>query len=170
MKTCCFIGHRNVEKTKALREQVKTTVLALINEGTGTFLFGSMSAFDELCLEIVTEIKKEYPEIKRVNFRMRYRDIAGTYERCFLEGYDESVLPNGVDDAGRASYVERNQAMVDASDACVFYYDENYAPKERKYSRRNLVCYQPKSGTKLAFEYAIKKKKKIINLFMGNNG
>lgn len=51
--------------------------------------------------------------------------------------------------SGRVSYVERNQAMINDSDYCIFYYDENY---------------QPKSGTALAYTYAKQKKKQIINI------
>ena len=68
-------------------------------------------------------------------------------------------------DAGRAAYVERNYEMIDKSDYCVVYYDENYLPSERKKSKKDLFSYQPKSGTKIAYEYAVKKKKKIINVF-----
>jgi hypothetical protein len=41
----------------------------------------------------------------------------------------------------------------------VVYYDENYAPPRRRNSRRNLLDYKPKSGTKVAYDYAVKKKK-----------
>ena len=67
--------------------------------------------------------------------------------------------------AGKASYVERNQEMINKSDFCVIYYDENYLPPRRKNSRRDLFHYQPKSGTAVAYDYAVKKKKKIINCF-----
>ena len=68
-----------------------------------------------------------------------------------------------MENAGRASYVERNQEMINKSDFCIVYYDENYAPPKRKNSRRDLTDYQPKSGTKIAYDYAVKKKKIIIN-------
>ena len=67
--------------------------------------------------------------------------------------------------AGKASYVERNQEMINKSDFCVIYYDENYLPPRRKNSRRDLFDYQPKSGTAVVYDYAVKKKKKIINCF-----
>lgn len=67
--------------------------------------------------------------------------------------------------AGKASYVERNQEMINQSNYCIVYYDDNYLPPRRKNSRRDLTDYQPKSGTAVAYEYAIKKKKEIINVF-----
>jgi len=47
----------------------------------------------------------------------------------------------------------------------VVYYDENYLPPRRKTGRRDLFDYQPKSGTAVAYDYSVKKKKEIINLF-----
>ena len=66
--------------------------------------------------------------------------------------------------SGRASYVERNQAMINDGDYFIFYYDENYQPEMRKYSKRSIGYYQPKSGTSLAYDYAKQKKKIIINI------
>ena len=45
------------------------------------------------------------------------------------------------------------------------YYNEHYEPKMRKYSKRSISYYQPKSGTALAYKYAELKKKEIINIF-----
>ena len=64
--------------------------------------------------------------------------------------------------AGKASYVERNQEMINHSKFCVVYYDENYLPPRRKNGKRDLFDYQPKSGTKVALDYAIKRNKNII--------
>ena len=53
-----FIGHRKIQNSELLTEHIKQTVLNLIDEKqVDTFLFGSRSAFDDLCLETVTEIK-----------------------------------------------------------------------------------------------------------------
>ena len=64
-----------------------------------------------------------------------------------------------MENAGRDSYVERNQEMINHIKFCVAYYDENYLPPRRKNSRNDLFDYQPKSGTKVAYDYAVKKKK-----------
>ena len=72
----------------------------------------------------------------------------------YLLGFEEEFEHKTKYEAGRASYVERNQAMIDDSDFCVFYYDKNYTP-----------LTQTNSGTKIAYLYAIKKKKIVINLF-----
>lgn len=70
-----------------------------------------------------------------------------------------------MENAGRASYVEKNQEMINHSKFCVVYYAENYIPPRRKNSRRDLFDYQSKSGTAVVYNYAISKKKTIINYF-----
>lgn len=60
---------------------------------------------------------------------------------------------------------KRNQAMIMDSDICVFYCNNEYKPERRKESKRSIGTYQPKSGTLLAYEFAIQKEKEIINLF-----
>ena len=63
-KVCCFIGHRNVEKTPELKERLINTIRRLITEnGVNKFLFGCKSRFDDLCQEVVTELREEYPEL-----------------------------------------------------------------------------------------------------------
>ena len=71
--------------------------------------------------------------------------------------------------AGKASYVERNQDMINERDYCVFYYNPEHQPPRRKYSKRPVGDYQPKSGTKVDFDYANQRKRNekdinIINL------
>ena len=70
-----------------------------------------------------------------------------------------------MENAGRASYVERNQEMINHGKFCVVYYDKNYLPPRRKNSKRDLFDYQPKSGTAVAYDYAVKNKKIITNCF-----
>ena len=76
-----------------------------------------------------------------------------------------TYFPEHMENAGRASYVERNQEMINHSKFCVVYYDKNYLPPRRKNSKRDLFDYQPKSGTAVAYDYAVKNKKIIINCF-----
>ena len=68
--------------------------------------------------------------------------------------------------SGKAGYVERNYAMINDSDYCVFYYDEDYLPPKRKRASADISFYQPKSGTDLAYKYAIQKNKVIINILL----
>ena len=50
--TCCFIGHREINETDKLKAKLKKIIEELIvNKKVDTFLFGSKSRFDSLCLE-----------------------------------------------------------------------------------------------------------------------
>ncbi len=170
MKTCSFFGHRNTVVTPALCEKVRHTIIRLIEENNVTwFLFGSASKFDELCLKAVTDLQKDYPNIKRMYVRSHSPYIDKRYKDYLLESYDDTLLPKSVENAGKASYIKRNQEMINASDFCVFYYDEAYKPPMRKFSKNSILNYQPKSGTKLAYQYALQKSKNgaktIINIY-----
>ena len=165
-KTCCFFGHRKIDETEELKNKLHEIIENLIeNEKVDTFLFGSKSQFDDLCHKVVTELKGKYPQIKRIYVRSAFQHIPDWYEESLLQHYEDTYFPNHMEKAGKASYVERNQEMINKSDFCVIYYDENYLPPRRKNSRRDLFDYQPKSGTAVAYDYAVKKKKKIINCF-----
>ena len=159
---CCFIGHRNIERASEVQEKLRKELRKLIEQGTTRFIFGDHSEFNTLCYDTVTELMQEYPQIKRVKFRKDYPEITESVKQYFFNGYEDNICPKGVAQSGRASYVERNQAMIMASDICIFYYNKDYQPKRRKESKHS---YQPKSGTRIAYEFAISKKKEIVNLY-----
>ena len=151
--TCCFFGHRTINETEELKSKLNEIIEKLIvDENVDTFLFGSKSRFNSLCLELVTELKEKYPHIKRINVRAEYPDINEQYTNYLLESYEDTYYPEHIIGSGRAAYVERNYEMIDNSRFCTVYYDESNATTTRK------------SGTKIALDYAIKKKKHIIVL------
>lgn len=171
-KTCSFFEHRKVEQKEGLKQKIKLVIENLIVEqNVLVFLFGSYSEFDKLCHLLVTELKVKHPTIKRIAFtcqsetcilerdREMWENSYSRYEKRDLKvlGLEEEFEHTTKYTAGRASYVERNQAMIDHSKYCVFYYDENYKPEFRKFSKKCTNYYQPKSGTALAFEYVNKK-------------
>ena len=151
--TCCFFGHRTINETEQLKNELRETIENLIiNKNVDTFLFGSKSRFDELCLEVVTKIKEKYPNVKRIYVRAEYPIISEKYKAYLLTKYDDTYYPDKIVGAGRAVYVERNCEMIQNSRYCIVYYDENNAPKTRK------------SGTKIALDFATKLNKEIIVL------
>ena len=153
MKTCCFFGHREINETEELRSKLIELIEKLITEKkVDTFLLGSKSRFNDLCYELVTEIKEKYPHIKRIYVRAEYPYINEDYKNYLLEMYEDTYFPEHIKRSGSAVYVERNCEMINKSDFCLVYYDEENAPTTRK------------SGTKTALDYAIKKGKEIINV------
>lgn len=152
-RTCCFIGHRKINETEELKQKLCEIIEKLImDENIDIFLFGSKSRFDDLCYELVTKIKEKYPPIKRIYVRSMYPYIEDDYKDYLLQDFEDTYFPKKITGAGKASYVERNYEMIDKSRFCIFYYDEQNAPTTRK------------SGTKVAFNYAVKKGKQIINI------
>jgi len=151
--TCCFFGHRRINETEELKSKLVEIIENLIvEEQIDTFLFGSNSQFDSLCLKVVTEIKEKYPQVKRVYVRAEYPHISEQYKRYLLENYEDTYYPEKIINSGRASYVERNYEMIDKSSYCVVYYDKLDIPTTRK------------SGTEIALNYAKRKRKNIIKV------
>ena len=55
--TACFFGHRTINETSELKSKLVEIIEKLIvDEKVDTFLFGSKSRFNSLCLELVTKI------------------------------------------------------------------------------------------------------------------
>ncbi len=165
MKACSFFGHRDTEQTEELKQKVRETVERLIvEEDVDTFLFGSRSKFDELCHMVVTELKEKYPHIQRIAYLCKHETACSvgagmglkqrikklTGRDVYVPEYEDIRKSDRVNSAGRASYVERNQLIIDDSNIVVLYLIEN---KNKQ------------SGAKIASEYAQKKRKEIFNIF-----
>lgn len=179
-KSCCFIGHRKINLTKQLETQLHKVIESLIvHYKVNVFLFGSKSQFNDICHAVVTSLKEKYPWIKRIAYTCQS-------ESCILEKEKEkwkelytTVLSKDIPllcmeeeyhypakyKAGKASYVERNYAMIDHSQYCIFYYDPSYTIPMRQNSKNKNALFRPSSGTQLAYQYAVKKKKILLNLF-----
>lgn len=164
MLSCCFIGHRNIEVTDTLTTHVRTVVLDLLNKGVEIFYFGSRSQFNDLCWNIVTDLKTDYPNILRVYIRAEYQYVDNDYTNYLLQFYEDTFYPSQVEGSGKIAYVKRNQLMIGASDYCLFYYNPNYTLPMRK-SKYGLPPKAVRGGTKLAYDYAVSKSKRIINLY-----
>ncbi len=147
-KVCCFIGHRKIKVNDELSQRLYLLIKNLIEkEKVETFLFGSRSEFDDLCLETVTTLKQTYPHIQRIYIRAEFPCISEHYKDFLLEFCDDTFFPENIIKAGRAVYIERNKIMIDKSDILVMYYEENSLPK---------------SGTKQAYNYAKKKNNMML--------
>ena len=149
--TACFFGHRTIDETEDLKRSLTAAIENLITaEEVDTFLFGSKSRFDSLCLELVTALKEKYPHLKRVYVRAEYPEITEEYKAYLLRSYEDTYYPEKLRNAGRAAYVERNRELIDRSRFCIVYYSETHSPATRK------------SGTKAALDYAVKKERRIL--------
>jgi len=148
--TCCFIGHRNINETEELKIKLMSLIEKLIeDENVDTFLFGSKSRFNSLCLELVTKIKEKHPHVKRIYVRAEFPAISDDYKAYLLKFFEDTYYPEKLLVSGKAVYIQRNHEMIDNSKYCIVYYDEQNATTLRR------------SGTKIALEYAVRKKKEI---------
>ena len=152
-RVCCFLGHRKIIENKELKQRLYLIIENLISsENIVTFLFASRSQFNGLCYEQVTKLREKYPYIKRVYVRAEFPQINDSYVDYLLTYYEDTYYPEAAIGAGKTVYLKRNFEMINKSDFCVFYYDENNLPSNRK------------SGTKIALEYAVRRNKNVIIL------
>ena len=154
-KGCCFLGHRKIDITCEMRKKLHNIVEKMIvNDNIDTFFFGSKSEFDEFCYDVVSNLKIKYPHIKRIYVRAQFPVISDDYRDYLLQTYEHTYYPENIINSGKASYVERNFEMINRSKICIMYFDKNYNSS-----------YKGKSGTKIAYDYAFKRGKRIINIF-----
>ena len=149
MESCSVFGHREIEITDTLKTKVFSTFEDLINQGCTYFYFGGFGAFDNLCHEIITELKNKYSHVKRVFCLSDVRHLRPSKRPRWLkeEDYEDFIYWNLDFDWWYQRIYYRNCATIDHSDVVVFYVEE-----------------REDSGAYKAFKYAQKKKKETINL------
>ena len=182
--SCSFFGHRNTKLSYNQIKKLKMIIEDLIaNKNVNNFLFGSRSNFDTICHYVVTKFKKRYPTIKRFAYTCSHESCILESERKHWEDVYSIIGKNrvkllGVEEeceyktkyiSNKASYIERNYAMIDNSIYCIFYYDKHYKPEIKRSTKNSFINKQPNSGTAHAYKYAQKNKKIVINIFEEEN-
>lgn len=176
-RSCSFIGHRKIEVTDNLKNHLYSLIEKLIVYfEVKYFLFGSKSQFNDLCYDIVMCLQSKYPSIitRFYNCSNEYgatkaektildKQLQDITNNLFSMNYYDEVVPSK--HSGKAQYIKRNYDLINDSDFCVFYFDSNYIPPLKKRYKRDVLCYQPKSGTSIAYQYALKQNKSIFNVF-----
>ncbi len=151
IKICSFFGHRDVEITESLYATTVAEIKKSVDFGCRTFYFGGYGDFDDLCYEIVSQIREEQPdlEIKRIYCVAQEKYLWKKVRYFNAEDYDELIYLQPSFEGWYKSIYFRNCAMIDKSDYVIFYAED----KEN-------------SGAFKAYKYAKKKKdKEIVNLF-----
>ena len=126
--------------------------MLIVDCNVKTFLFGSRSAFNRICYEVLTELKDTY-DICRIYVRAEYPIISEEYKNYLNTLYEDSYFFDDKLLTGKLNYIKRNQVLIDKSDFCLFFYDKNYVSE-----------LKGNSGTALAYNYAVQRKKTIINI------
>lgn len=149
MKTCSFFGHSKVEVTLELQDKLKAQVLRLLSNGFDCFYFGGFGAFDKLCWHIVTKIKCANPHIQRIFCLSDPKHLLPSKRPKYLKDsdYEQFVYLNLDFDYWYSRIYYRNCKMISQSDFAIFY----------AFNRENSGAYK-------AYKYALKIKKRCINL------
>lgn len=149
-KSCSCFGHNKINVSKHLKEKLMSIFKELISkENVKYFYFGGFGEFDDLCHSIITELKNEHPEIYRIFCLSDPRHPRLSKRPKWLkdEDYEEITYLDLNFDYWYTRIYYRNCEIIDRSDFVVFY-----------------VNHTEKSGAYKALQYAIKKKKQIINI------
>lgn len=147
MKSCFFIGHREVDER--LLPVLRETILQLITEEDVTdFYVGGYGGFDRLAGLAVKQIKEQHPQIS-LRLLLPYHPAERPIDPP--DGYDGSYYPEGMEKVPkRYAIVRANKLMIDASDWLVAY-----------------VCHGA-SNTRKLLDYAQRRKRNgdlyIINI------
>lgn len=148
-KVCSCFGHSEVEITDELKKRTSEEIDKAIADGISVFLFGGRSDFDDLVYDTVSEKKAQNPrlEIKRIfcfPLDAHMRKPPRWFKR---KEYEEYICPAKDFEWWYTAIYYRNCAMIDESDLVLFYAEE----------RENSGAYK-------AYKYAVKSKKKTVNL------
>ena len=144
-KTCCFTGHRVIEKDnfKAIRMQTEECIKGLIAEGVLNFICGGAIGFDMLCGELIIEYKKNNPDISLTlalpcQNQDKYFSWDDKKKYIFILANADYIIYTS-DNYFRGCMHKRNRYMVDNSAYLIAYckknnggsfYTRNYAIKQ----------------------------------------
>ena len=148
-KTCSVFGHSTIEITKNLEDKLFETFENLIDSGYEYFYFGGFGMFDDVCWKIITELKQNYPHIKRIYCLSdpRHQNPLKRPRWMKDEDFEEFIYLDLAFDWWYQRIYFRNVEMINQSDFVIFY-----------------VNRTAKSGAYKTFQYAKKIKKPFINL------
>lgn len=125
--TCCFTGHRAVPEAHALavRVNLARAVGELYKRGYRRFIAGGAIGFDTMAADVVLGYRRHYPDISLIlMLPCADQDAKWTAEEKAVyakqrgEANEVILLAEQYFDG---CMQKRNQAMVDASSACIAY-------------------------------------------------
>ena len=132
MKTCCFIGHSQIEE-KDLAKRVREKIEMCIALGVTEFLSGGMGMFDRLSAKTVFEMKSKYPYIKNI-LVIPCLD----YHNYNSSIFDEVIYPDLEYYYFKKAIIMRNQYLVEHSQYAICYVKYSYggAIQTYQYAKR----------------------------------
>ena len=148
-KSCSFFGTRSVAISDEIKMKIKNKILELLRNNFRVFYFGGFSEFDDVCYKIVSEYKKEFPDIYRIFCSSDIRWLRPSKQPKWLsnEEFEEITYLDLDYDYWYTRIYYRNCEIINRSDFVLFFALENN-----------------ESGAYKALKYAKSKKKEYINL------
>lgn len=146
-KSCVFFGHRWVFLKDDEKKALHDTIIDLINNhGVDEFVFGGYGDFDSLAYRTVTEIKKEYPHIRRTYAQAYF--ARNQEDMDYLNrAYEFVYLPEGTEEGPlKFSISRRNRKLAKDNDFMICYVNTEYG------------------GAYTAMKVALANKKVVINI------
>lgn len=152
-KTCCFTGHRTIQKDHleavTVRTEVKIREL-ILKHGVRYFGVGGAIGYDTLAAQILFRLRDtDFPHIKVIlvypfdGFTSRWTDEQrATYAQLYPK-YDKRVCVASV--ASREAYLARDRHLVDGSGYCICY------------------CTRRNGGTAYTVRYALRNERVVWN-------
>ena len=126
-KTCCFTGHRILpkEESEQIRARLARAIRNLYEEGYRHFVAGGAIGFDTVAAETVLAFRRHYPDITlTLMLPCADQDARWTDEERAIYTAQKQAADEVITLADRyfdGCMQKRNQAMVDASSACIAY-------------------------------------------------
>ena len=151
-KTCCFTGHRKIQKseTKEIQKSLEKELIKLISQGVKYFGVGGALGFDTLAAQTVLKLKKNHPHIKLI-LVIPHKEQTKNWHNKDIKTYNQILKK-----ADKIVYTSEhyrqgcmhvcNRHLVDNSRYCIAYLNQN------------------KGGTAYTVNYAKQKELQIINL------
>ena len=154
VKTCCFTGHRAIERNviPALQDELRDAIESLYHRGYTNFISGGAIGFDLLAAVTVLNFKSIQPDVTLVlalpclgHFRKWGEHDIRLFHRVLERSNDVVYLSR---EYYNGCTMARNRYMVDNSNVCVAYLSQT-----------------SKGGTVATVRFAQQKGIEIINLY-----
>lgn len=147
-KTLAFFGHRKIVVTDTLIIKLRNLIERfIVSENFGYFYFGGFGDFDQLCYNIVSELKAKYPHIQRIYVYEDENFLRKKPKYLLHEEYEYFVYYEPKVKYWYYRILFRNFEIIDRSDYIIFF-----------------VNNKENSGACKAMNYAKSKKKSFVNL------
>ncbi len=140
-----FCGHSDFEAAEKYERYMQTLFTELIGEENVEFYIGKDGRFDTFALKCVKEYKLTHPATKII-FVTPYLSKSYSKLDFALNNFDEVIYPSLEKVPYRYAIIKRNEWMVNKSDILIAFIEYSFG------------------GAAKTFEYAKRKKKKIINI------